>query len=169
MDFTPGESRRVVRAGWVPPFGGLICYEVIFSASVTPAERPAWLVNVTNDAWFGISAGPWQHLAAARLRAVEEGLPLARAAQTGISAVFDARGREVARTALGETGVLRAPLPAAREATPFARFGLAVSGLLSLLAIAFGWWQGRGPLLARHAGATIESPVVLKSEKKKKS
>jgi apolipoprotein N-acyltransferase len=142
MDFTAGESRPVVRAGWVPPFAALICYEVIFPAEVVPAERPDWLVNVTNDAWFGISAGPWQHLAAARLRAVEEGLPVARAAQTGVSAVFDARGREVARTGLGETGVLMAPLPAAREATPFARFGLVITGILSVVTFAYGWWRG---------------------------
>jgi apolipoprotein N-acyltransferase len=143
MDFTPGESLRTVRAGWVPPFGGLICYEVIFPAQVVPAERPAWLVNVTNDAWFGISAGPWQHLAAARLRAVEEGLPLARAAQTGVSSVFDARGREVARTELGETGVLQALLPAAREATPFARLGLVIPITFAFGALALGWWLAR--------------------------
>jgi apolipoprotein N-acyltransferase len=145
MDFTPGAPRRSVRAGWVPPFGGLICYEVIFPAQVVPPDRPAWLVNVTNDAWFGVSAGPWQHLAAARLRAVEEGLPLARAAQTGVSAVFDARGREVARTELGEAGVLRAPLPAAREPTPFARFGLVVPITFSMGVFVLGWWGGRSP------------------------
>jgi apolipoprotein N-acyltransferase len=143
MDFTPGDSLRTVRAGWVPPFGGLICYEVIFPAAVVPAERPAWLVNVTNDAWFGISAGPWQHLATARMRAVEEGLPLARAAQTGVSAVFDSRGREVGRTELGETGVLRAPLPAAREATPFARFGLVIPITFAMGVFALGWWMNR--------------------------
>jgi apolipoprotein N-acyltransferase len=143
MDFTPGASLQPLRALTVPSFGPLICYEVIFPAQVVPRDRPDWLVNVTNDAWFGISAGPWQHLAAARMRAVEEGLPLARAAQTGISAVFDARGRDVAQTALGEAGVLRAPLPAPREPTPFARFGLLISAILSALAFALGWWRGR--------------------------
>lgn len=143
MDFTAGSDRRAVAAGWVPPFGALICYEVIFPAMVAPSERPAWLVNVTNDAWFGISAGPWQHLAAARLRAVEEGLPLARAAQTGVSAVFDSRGREVARTGLGETGVLMAPLPAARESTLFSQVGLIWAASLSLMIFAFGWWLNR--------------------------
>ncbi|MBR0673616.1 apolipoprotein N-acyltransferase [Neoroseomonas soli] len=150
MDFTAGEELRSVRAGWVPPFGALICYEVIFPAAVVPRERPQWLVNVTNDAWFGISAGPWQHLAAARLRAVEEGLPLARAAQTGVSAVFDARGREVARTGLGETGVLMAPLPAAREPTPFSRFGITIAGFLAIVVFASGWWKGRNN--DRHEG-----------------
>lgn len=143
MDFTPGEALRPVRAGWVPPFGALICYEVIFPAMVVPADRPDWIVNVTNDAWFGISAGPWQHLAAARLRAVEEGLPLARAAQTGVSAVFDGRGRDVASLGLGETGVLRAPLPAPRDPTPFARFGLWIAAILAAGTFASGWWSGR--------------------------
>lgn len=141
LDFSAGESLRTVHAGWVPPYGALICYEVIFPASVVPAERPAWLVNVTNDAWFGVSAGPWQHFEAARLRAVEEGLPLARAAQTGISAVFDARGRVVGRTELGANGVLAASLPAPREPTPFARLGLIVPGIMALVIFALGWWN----------------------------
>lgn len=143
MDFTPGETLQPLRVDAVPPFGTLICYEVIFPAQVVPSDRPEWLVNVTNDAWFGISAGPWQHLAAARLRAVEEGLPLARAAQTGVSAVFDARGREVARTGLGQTAVLMAPLPAPREPTPFARFGLLIPFILAAGLFASGWWKGR--------------------------
>jgi apolipoprotein N-acyltransferase len=124
LDFSAGPGLRSIRLPGLPAFGGLICYEVIFPAAVTPAERPGFLVNVTNDAWFGVSAGPHQHLASARLRAVEEGLPLARAAQTGISAVFDGRGREVARLGLAETGVVLAPLPAAIAATPFTRLGL---------------------------------------------
>lgn len=133
LDFSAGPALRTVALPGLPSFTGLICYEVIFPGEVTPAERPGFLVNITNDAWFGISAGPWQHLAAARLRAVEEGLPLVRAAQTGISAVFDARGRTVASMGLGETGVVLAPLPQARTATPFARLGVAIP--LCLLAV----------------------------------
>ena len=169
MDFTPGDRAATVRAGWVPPFGGLICYEVIFPASVVPAERPAWLVNVTNDAWFGISAGPWQHLAAARLRAVEEGLPLARAAQTGVSAVFDARGREVARTELGETGVLQALLPAPREPTPFARLGLVIPITFALGVLALGWWLGRGAERVRrdNLGPGLHIDCLKKRESEK--
>ncbi|MEY4858094.1 MAG: apolipoprotein N-acyltransferase, partial [Pseudomonadota bacterium] len=138
-DFTPAEERRRLVAGWLPPFVALICYEVIFTGRVTPARRPDWIVNVTNDAWFGITAGPWQHLASARLRAVEEGLPLARAAQTGVSAVFDSRGRLVTRGPLGESAVILAPLPAPREPTLFAHFGLAIPAVLAMLVFAFGW------------------------------
>ncbi|MBX6746489.1 MAG: apolipoprotein N-acyltransferase, partial [Acetobacteraceae bacterium] len=126
----------------LPPFGGLICYEVIFPGAVTPSPRPDWLVNITNDAWFGDSAGPWQHLAAARLRAAEEGLPLARAAQTGISAVFDARGRRLALLPIGATGTLTAALPGAGPPTPFAQFGLWIPGALVAVALALallGW------------------------------
>lgn len=150
MDFTAGPGPRALALPRLPAFSPLICYEVIFPGSVTPAERPGFLLNITNDAWFGVSAGPYQHLASARLRAVEEGLPLARAAQTGISAVFDSRGREVARMGLAETGVVLAPLPQAGAPTPFARFGLLLPLLLlvlvSLPAIHATW---RGKRLAR--------------------
>ena len=137
LDFSAGAGLRRIALPGLPSFTGLICYEVIFPGAVTPAERPGFLVNITNDAWFGVSAGPHQHLAAARLRAVEEGLPLARAAQTGISAVFDARGREVERMGLAETGVLLAPLPKAGEPTPFSRLGIGIPLIiLALVSIA---------------------------------
>ena len=138
-DFTPAEERRRVVAGWLPPFVALICYEVIFTGRIMPTRRPSWIVNVTNDAWFGITAGPWQHLASARLRAVEEGLPLARAAQTGVSAVFDARGRLVTRGPLGESAIIRAPLPAPRAPTLYAELGLAISFSLSFAIFILGW------------------------------
>jgi apolipoprotein N-acyltransferase len=144
LDFTAGPGLRAVPLPGLPSFTGLICYEVIFPGRVTPAERPGFLVNITNDAWFGVSAGPWQHLAAARLRAVEEGLPLVRAAQTGISAVFDARGRWVAGMGLAESGVVVAPLPRGAAPTPFARLGIAIpAGLLVLLALAAGLGTAR--------------------------
>lgn len=137
VDFSAGPGPGALPLpGGLPAPGPLICYEVIFSGAVVGAERPGWLLNVTNDAWFGISAGPYQHLAAARMRAVEEGLPMARAAQTGISALFDAHGRQIVRLGLGATGTLEAALPAALPPTPFARgglwipFGLAVVALL---------------------------------------
>jgi len=136
MDFSAGPGRVAMALPGLPAFVPLICYEAIFPGAVMPAgERPGWLVNVTNDAWFGVSAGPFQHLAAARLRAVEEGLPMARAAQTGISAVFDARGREAGRLGLGQQGVLVSPLPAAGAPTLMARTGLWLPLALALAAL----------------------------------
>nr|WP_305123490.1 apolipoprotein N-acyltransferase [Roseomonas sp. GC11] len=138
MDFSSGPGPVTLAPAGLPPFSPLICYEVIFPGAVTAAERPAWLLNITNDAWFGYSAGPYQHLAAARLRAVEEGLPIARVAQTGVSAVFDAKGREVARLGLGLEGSQSAPLPGPLPPTPFARVGnwgaVALSGIALLVA-----------------------------------
>ena len=94
----------------------------------TPNDRPAWLVNVTNDAWFGNSSGPRQHLAAARMRAVEEGLPLMRAANTGITAAFDARGHELGRIGMQTAGTLVVALPSALPPTLFAQLGPLVTG-----------------------------------------
>jgi apolipoprotein N-acyltransferase len=135
MDFSAGPGPTAVSVPGVPPFGPLICYEVIFPGAVAPSPRPAWLLNITNDAWFGFSSGPWQHLAAARLRAVEEGLPLVRAAQTGISAVLDAHGRRLAFLPLGTAGTLEAALPPPLPPTPFARFGLLIPGSLAALCV----------------------------------
>jgi apolipoprotein N-acyltransferase len=124
-DFSPGPGPRTLDLAGLPPFGPLICYEAIFPAAVIgDGPRPAWLVNATNDAWYGFSSGPFQHFAMARLRAVEEGVPLVRAANTGVSGVVDAHGRVVAMLGLGQAGVLDAPLPAALVApTPFGRTG----------------------------------------------
>ncbi len=137
--FQPGPGPQTLHVPGLPPLGALICYEAIFPAQVADeTDRPAWLVNVTNDAWFGNSSGPRQHLAAARLRAVEEGLPLVRAANSGISAVFDAYGRETGRLGLGRRGVLIRPLPGALPATFYARHGLLVPAILALLSVGLG-------------------------------
>ena len=120
--FIPGTVRRTIPGA--PRVLPLICYEAIFPADLaTRDDRPGWIVNLTNDGWFGISTGPYQHLAQARLRAVEQGLPVVRAANTGISAVIDPMGRIVARLGLGIEGVLDSTLPAAIAPTFYARFG----------------------------------------------
>jgi apolipoprotein N-acyltransferase len=106
-----------------PAVSPLICYEIIFSGSVVGRERPGWVVNVTNDAWFGSSAGPYQHLAQARLRAVEQGLPVARAANTGVSAMIDPFGRLMDEIPLNHAGKIDTQLPKALSPTAFARFG----------------------------------------------
>ncbi|MGE3741821.1 MAG: apolipoprotein N-acyltransferase, partial [Geminicoccaceae bacterium] len=122
IDFQPGKGRVSLRVDDLPPASPLICYEAAFPAAATdPADRPAWLVNITNDAWFGRSSGPYQHLAMARMRAVEEGLPLVRAANTGISVVTDAYGRVRERLGLNRTGVIDAWLPGALPQASFAR------------------------------------------------
>ncbi|MDP9095734.1 MAG: apolipoprotein N-acyltransferase [Pseudomonadota bacterium] len=134
-----GSGPKTLSLPGVPPLGPLICYEAVFPAQViNEAARPAWMVNITNDAWFGNSTGPRQHLVAARMRAIEEGLPLIRAANTGISVIFDAAGHEVARIGLGVAGTLVAPIPGARPATSFSRWGLVVPGLMSVFALALG-------------------------------
>ena len=131
--FASGPGPRTLHVPGLPPFGPLICYEAIFSGEVVDrSDRPAWLVNVTNDAWFGNSTGPRQHLAAARMRAVEEGLPLLRAANTGISAAFDARGHELGRIGMQTTGHLAVALPVPLPATLFARIRSLVAGHLGI-------------------------------------
>jgi apolipoprotein N-acyltransferase len=142
--FTPGPGIRTLHLPGLPPVGPLICYEAIFPAQVVDeADRPAFLVNITNDAWFGDSAGPRQHFAAARLRTVEEGLPMLRAANTGMSAVIDAQGRVTAQLGLDERGVLVAAIPGALQRPLAARLGLAEPLILSLLCCASGVWRRR--------------------------
>ncbi len=142
--FSPGDGPKTLSVPGLPTVGPLICYEAIFSGQIVDkAHRPAWLVNVTDDAWFGDSAGPRQHFADARLRAVEEGLPLARDANSGISAIFDAFGRVTASLGLNRDGVLVAPLPGALPATLYSTFGLAIPETLALIVILTGLIFGR--------------------------
>ena len=112
VDFSRGPGRQTLAFPGLPPVSPLICYEVIFPGAVTDGEgAAAWLLNLTNDAWFGESSGPYQHFVSARLRAVEEGLPLVRVANSGISAVVDGYGRVRSFLPLGARGVIDAGLP----------------------------------------------------------
>ncbi len=101
----------------------LICYEAVFPQDLRGTERPDWLLQITNDAWFGTISGPFQHAAQAQLRAIEQGLPLVRVANTGVTAVYDARGRETASLPFGVASYLDARLPGALPATLYSRFG----------------------------------------------
>jgi apolipoprotein N-acyltransferase len=124
IDLSAGPGPRTIALPGLPPFAALICYEAIFpGAVVDESDRPAWMLNATNDAWYGRSSGPFQHFAIARTRAIEEGLPLVRVANNGITAVIDASGRVLARTSLDAVGYVDAPLPAAAARTPYARTG----------------------------------------------
>jgi apolipoprotein N-acyltransferase len=159
--FIPGDRRRNQPAPGAPDFLPLICYEIIFPGDAVPRReeegwldrhigrylgwpsvaggggRPGWLLNLTNDGWFGASAGPYQHFQQARVRAIEEGLPLVRAANSGISAVVDPLGRIVKSLPLGSQGVLDAALPQPIGLTPYARFGDGPAG--AMIGIAFLW------------------------------
>jgi apolipoprotein N-acyltransferase len=106
-------------------------------------SRPGWFVNVTDDSWFGPSTGPYQHLLTARVRAIEEGIPVARAANTGISAVIDPLGRVTASLGLDRMGVVDAGLPKALGQTPYGRVGDVAFVLLLIACILAGYL---GPL-----------------------
>jgi apolipoprotein N-acyltransferase len=134
--FSAGPGPQIYDFPGAPPLTPLICYEVIFPGAVTPAARPGWFVNITDDSWFGPWAGPRQHLLSARMRAIEEGLPIARAANTGISAVIDAKGRIVASLGVNQSGVIDAHLPVSLDSTPYARFGDLAFAILLLIAAA---------------------------------
>ncbi len=121
----------------------IICYEAVFPQYLRAAQRPDWILQITNDAWFGTLSGPFQHLAQARLRAIEQGIPLVRVANTGVTGVIDARGRMVDSLPFGTEGFLDAVIPGALAQTPYARWGdwpilvLLIGATLAL----FGWWS----------------------------
>lgn len=140
IGFSPGAGAALVDVPGVGLARPLICYEGIFAEEIgAGGARPRLLLLVTNDAWFGAGAGPEQHLALGRLRAVEQGLPMVRAANTGISAMIDARGRVLASLPLNEAGAIDAPLPPALPPTAYARWGdgpvLLLLGLLTIGAL----------------------------------
>lgn len=123
--FDAGRERKSLQVAAIPAFLPLICYEAIFPGVISrDLPRPAWLLNITNDAWYGDTPGPRQHLLQARMRTVEEGLPMVRAANNGISAIVDAKGRVVASLPLNERNVIDANLPGALPPTLFTSLGL---------------------------------------------
>ena len=137
IDFSPGTSTDPLLIAGLPPVRPLICYEAIFPDEIAgPGQvRAGLLLNITNDAWFGYSSGPYQHFASARMRAVEQGLPLVRDANDGISAIVDPYGRVIASLGLEKVGVVDGPLPAALPPTPYVRWGDMPAILFSLLVI----------------------------------
>lgn len=133
--FTAGTRRTPLAIRGLPPASALICYEAVFPGEAQPdGPRPGFMLNLTNDGWFGQTSGPYQHFAQARLRTVEQGLPLVRVANTGISAVVDGYGRTLASLPLGSEGVLDAGLPRSISAPPYAQFG---DVIFAGLAVAF--------------------------------
>ncbi len=142
--YSPGPGPRVIELGALGTALPLICYEAVFAQDVNGAPtRPDMLLQITNDAWFGTWSGPFQHLAQARIRAIEQGLPMLRAANTGVSAVIDGAGRVVADLPLGEAGYLDAPLPPPLRVTPYSRTGDLPVTLALIFTIA-------GLMVARH-------------------
>ena len=153
IGYRPGPGVQTVRLPGLPAMSLLVCYEVIFpGAAVDRNDRPAAIINLTNDAWYGISAGPHQHFANARVRAVEEGVPLVRSAYTGISGAVDSYGRILGTIPLNKKGYFDFRLPEPLVVPPvYARFGdilfAAFLCVCSLVAIAVSWMNRRKPTL----------------------
>lgn len=121
VDFSAGDGIQTLQIKGLPSFSPLICYEVIFPGSVVNEEnRPHWLLNLTNDGWYADSPGPYQHLISARMRSIEEGLPLIRVANTGITVATDAYGRVLSHLNYGQRGFIDVPLAKRLEHPPFA-------------------------------------------------
>ncbi len=140
IDFSRGHETTLA-AGSIPPVRPLICYEVIFPWLSASRPRPQWLFNATNDGWYGHSTGPYQHLDAARMRAIEQGLPLARAANTGISAVIDPYGRNLQLLPLDSRGIIDQAIPLPLAPTPYARLGETLFVFILMIALIVTEWS----------------------------
>jgi apolipoprotein N-acyltransferase len=147
-NFSTGDGPHTVDVPGAPQASPLICYEILFPGEVVSDARARWIVTVTDDSWFGPWAGPEQHLLIARTRAIEQGLPVVRAANTGISAIIDALGRVRTRLELGRAGIIDSALPASIAPPPFARSGDAGFWLLVLFCIAATAFVAKNPPLA---------------------
>jgi len=153
--FTPGPGVRTLALPALPSVGPLVCYEILFPGQVAKEnERPTWLANVTDDSWFGTQTGPHQHLTAARFRAIEEGLPVVRAATTGISAVIDATGVPRAATALETAQYIDGDLPQSFAATFFSRYEHMIF-ILSMIVALLGGLLLRSTETQNHSGTAI--------------
>lgn len=144
--FSPGPRPRPLEAADLPPFQPLICYEALYpgftrEGARASGVRPAWIINISNDAWFGFTSGPLQHLNIASYRAIEEGLPMVRATPTGVSAVIDPYGRAQASLQSGATGVIDETLPAALAPTPFSRLGDIPFWIMLAVSLAVVAWR----------------------------
>lgn len=145
--YAPGPGPDLLDLGGFGRVFPMICYETIFPTYVRQVERPDWMVQITNDAWFGEFSGPYQHLELAQLRAAEQGLPLLRAANTGVSAVIDARGQVLASLPLGQHGAVDAVLPPALAPTLYSRTGdWPVLALIVLALAGFVVWNRKMPI-----------------------
>lgn len=146
--FTAGTGRRTLRIPGLPEATPMLCYEAIFPNELgdvlSGARRPEWLLNLTDDAWFGLTPGPYQHYVEARLRAIELGLPMVRVANSGISAVVDGLGRKTAGMPLGAEGVLDFELPKPLPPSWQSRFGSLGAGLIAVSLLIWSWVVRRG-------------------------
>jgi apolipoprotein N-acyltransferase len=142
--FEKGKGPVTLQLPNIPPVAPSICYEAIFpDRFIDRTARPAWLMNVTNDGWFGASTGPYMHLAQARMRAIEQGLPMIRAANTGISAVIDAYGHELQSLPLNEEGVIDQALPDGLAPTLWARTGASIFFLMCAAIMGLAFFMSR--------------------------
>lgn len=157
--FSQGTGPRLLDIPGLPPVWPLICYEIIFPDEIADqGTRAGWMLNVTNDAWFGSSAGPYQHFHQAQVRAVEQGLPVVRAANTGISAVIDPWGRVLAEVGLGEKGLIDANLPKVGPITTFVALGMKMDILVLMLGI-FGWLVCRSARIGANLTGSYTTPM----------
>jgi len=143
VGYARGQGATVLNIDKLGPVLPLICYEVVFPQDLRTATRPTLLLQITNDAWFGKFSGPFQHLAQARMRAIETGLPMLRVANTGVTAVIDAHGRVIDSIPLGQFGKLDTRLPEPRAATPYARSGDLPLTLLLIALVALSAYRLR--------------------------